>query len=313
MVNDSMNLVFLGTGGAWGIPELNCDCRICTEMRARRESRKRCALLLSGETNLLIDCGPDISSQLSANPVERIDGLLISHEHGDHYLGMDDLSAYKRTRPRGKFTPIPVFLTSRTWETIGSRFGYLAETGVIEVRVVEPGKKYVLGQLEFIPFKTSHGDFAEGSVGYIIRFRRKNGDEARLVYTSDFVDVVDAPEELLSPHFLIIQSYWFHEPAQNRPSHMSFQRSLDFIRRWKPLEETFLVHLGDADMVPGDPANSMMKKTVPKHPLAPPSGGAPYPVPLHHDQWQESVDQVVRDYRLPFKITVARDGMKVEL
>jgi phosphoribosyl 1,2-cyclic phosphate phosphodiesterase len=308
-----MNLIFLGTGGAWGLPELNCDCLICTGMRARKESRKRCALLLAGDTNLLIDCGPDIGSQLSAQSVGRIDGVLISHEHGDHYLGMDDLSAYKRTRPRGEFAPIPVFLTARSWEPIGSRFGYLADTGVIETHVVEPGKRYGFGRLDFIPFKTSHGSFAEGSVGYIILLHKENGEEVRLVYTSDFVDVVDAPEELLSPHFLIIQSYWFHEPVKNRPSHMSFQRSLDFIRRWKPLKETFLVHLGDADMVPGDPANSMMKKTTPRQPLTPPSGGDPYPVPLHHDQWQETVNRVVRDYGMPFKITVAKDGMKVKL
>lgn len=94
---------------------------------------------------------------------------------------------------------------------------------------------------------------------------------------------------------------------------MSFQRALEFIRRWQPLKETFLVHLGDGDMVPGDPANAMMKKNMPKQPLTPPSGTAPYPVPLHHDQWQEVVHQVVRDYGLPFRITVAKDGMQIVL
>lgn len=307
-----MILSFLGTGGAWGLPELNCDCRICSEMRARREKRRRCALLLSGGTNLLIDCGPDIAAQLTDHPVGRLDGVLLTHEHGDHYLGLDDLSAFKRTRPRGEFAPIPVFVTPRSWRTIGARFAYLAETGVIDVRPVEPGNTYALGQVEFTPFKTSHGELAAGSVGYIIRVR-KEGEEVRLVYTSDFVDVPEGPEGLFSPHFLIIQSYFFHEPVRNRPNHMSFQRALDFIRQWRPLRETFLVHLGDPDMIPGDPANSMLKKNMPKQPLAPPSGGPPYPVPLNHAQWQEVVNRVVRDHGLPFKITVAEDGMQVPL
>ncbi|MBN1104309.1 MAG: MBL fold metallo-hydrolase [Deltaproteobacteria bacterium] len=308
-----MDLVFLGTGGAWGLPELNCTCRICVEMRLRQERRLRTALLLSGRKNLLIDCGPDIAAQLSRHPVERIDGVLLTHEHGDHYLGLDDLSAYKRTRIRGEFQPIPLFVTSGTWQTVGPRFGYLEETGVLCVQEVKPGKAYVLGDMEFVPFKTNHGSFAAGSVGYLIRFANSKGQEERLVYTSDFVELPEFPEVLRSPHYLIIQSYWLNEPAENRPNHMSFQRALDFIRLFAPQRETFLVHIGDGDFVPGDPANAMMKKARPMRPLRPPPGGEPYPVPLHHSQWQEVVNRVADDYRLPSRVTVAHDGLRVEM
>ena len=70
-----MDIIFLGTGGAWGVPEVNCECLICREMRRIGEKRERTALPLSNETNLLIDCGPDIRSQLSRNRVDRIDGV----------------------------------------------------------------------------------------------------------------------------------------------------------------------------------------------------------------------------------------------
>jgi phosphoribosyl 1,2-cyclic phosphate phosphodiesterase len=50
-----MNITFLGTGGAWGVPEINCDCLICREMREREEKRERTALLISNKTNLLLD------------------------------------------------------------------------------------------------------------------------------------------------------------------------------------------------------------------------------------------------------------------
>ena len=306
-------LTFLGTGGAWGLPELNCACRICSEMRARQESRKRSALLLSGATNLLIDCGPDIRSQLSENGVERIDGILITHEHGDHYLGLDDLFAFKRTRPRGEFTPIPVFVSSQTWATIRTRFGYLADAGVISVHEVEAGREYGLGEMGFVPFRTTHGSFATGSVGFLIKVRKKDGEEIRIVYTSDFTDVPDGPKEIFTPDYLILQTYWFNEPKVNRPNHMSFQRGLEFIQRWQPRRETFLLHFGDSDMVEGDPANTMMKKAAAKDPLKPPSEETPYPVPLHQEDWQTTVDRVLSDYRLPFKVTVAWDGMRVKI
>ena len=83
-----MKLTFLGTGGTWGLPELNCDCMICRDMRQKQEKRERTALLFSGRSNLLIDCGPDIAAQLSRHAVRRLDGVLITHEHGDHYIGL---------------------------------------------------------------------------------------------------------------------------------------------------------------------------------------------------------------------------------
>jgi hypothetical protein len=94
---------------------------------------------------------------------------------------------------------------------------------------------------------------------------------------------------------------------------MSFQRAIHFIELLKPGTGTFLVHIGDADMVPGDPANTNLKKYEPKDPLAPPSGGDPYPIPLNQEQWQQTVDRIVSDRALPYKVTVAYDDMRVRL
>jgi phosphoribosyl 1,2-cyclic phosphate phosphodiesterase len=95
-----MHLTFLETGGAWGLPELNCDCFICRQMRRKNETRQRTALLLQGAENLLVDCGPDIAAQLSRHSVPRPDAVLITHEHGDHYIGLDELFSYKITVAR---------------------------------------------------------------------------------------------------------------------------------------------------------------------------------------------------------------------
>ena len=74
---DSLDLIFLGTGGAWPVPELSCDCRICREMRAKQQQRKRTALLLCGESNLLIDCGPDIADQLALERLGQGDARIV--------------------------------------------------------------------------------------------------------------------------------------------------------------------------------------------------------------------------------------------
>lgn len=308
-----MKLIFLGTGAAWSIPELNCECMTCQEMRKRGERRRRPAFLLKGEGNILLDCGPDIASQLSTHEVDSLDGILITHEHGDHYMGLDELFSYKRAAPRDAFQPIPVYLTKKSWEVIEMRFGYLVDWGVIEIREIEPNKPYTLRGIEFYPFKTNHGTFAAGSVGYIVKTRNGQGKEIRLVYTSDFWDLPESPSDLFHPDYLIIQSFWFNEPERNAPQHMSFQRAIEFIKTWQPEKEAFLVHIGDGDILKGDPANKMLKKNKPADPLKPPNGRDPYPPPANQEQWQHVVDQVKADYGLASKITVAWDDLLVVL
>jgi phosphoribosyl 1,2-cyclic phosphate phosphodiesterase len=308
---NSMDILFLGTGGAWGVPEVNCECLICREMRKRGEKRERTAILLSSETNLLIDCGPDTRSQLLRNRVDRIDGVLISHEHGDHYMGMDELFAYKRNCPKDTWRPVPVYLTPETWDVVSPRFAYLEQMDVIRSNLIEPGKWFTHEEFAVFPFRTEHGVFAKGSVGFSIRSKDRQGREKSLVYTSDFMDLPEVFSELVSPDYLIIQSFWLNEPLNNRPHHMSFQRALHFIELLKPGKGTFLVHIGEADMVPGDPANGNLKKYEPKDPLRPHSGGEPYPIPLNQEQWQQTVDRIVLDRGLPYKVTVAYDDMRV--
>jgi phosphoribosyl 1,2-cyclic phosphate phosphodiesterase len=270
-------------------------------------------LLLSGKSTLLIDCGPDAKSQLLRNGVDRIDAVLISHEHGDHYMGLDELFAYKRTVPRNAFCPIPVFLTAKSLAVIQSRFAYMEEMGVLEWRKIEAGKWFIQGEFSVFPFETEHGAFAKGSVGFMIAFNSQDRGRVRIAYTSDFMDLPDIPLELAHPDYLVIQSFWLHEPLHNRPHHMSFQRAIQFIDRLKPKKETFLVHIGDGEMVAGDPANDMAKKYESKEPMCPPSEDEPYPVPLNQSQWQKTVDRIMSDRRLPYKITVAHDDLRIHI
>jgi phosphoribosyl 1,2-cyclic phosphate phosphodiesterase len=284
---------------------------ICRDMRQRHEKRERTALLLSGRSNLLIDCGPDIASQLSRHTVRHLDGVLISHEHGDHYIGLDELFSYKRTSPRGEFKPIPVYMSSASWENIRMRFGYLEQMEIIKVHEAIPKRFSPVAGFDVFPFKTEHGSFAKGSVGYLIK--NTEGSPFRLVYTSDFMSLPEIPEEIKAPEYLILQCSRLNEPVKNTPQLMSFQRAMEFMKLLKPTREIFLVHIGDGDQVPGDPANAMTKKREPANPLAPPGSSRPYPIPKNQEEWQSVVNQILSDCNLAFKCTVAFDGLTVDL
>jgi phosphoribosyl 1,2-cyclic phosphate phosphodiesterase len=300
-----MEIVFLGTGSAWCIPEHSCACAICQKMIERGEERTRTSFLAKGTETVLVDCGPDLRCQMMKNRVERPDLIVITHEHGDHFLGMDDLLAFRRSLPPALWRPIPVYATELAWKSIEIRFHYLLGS-LIEKRLAVPGVPLEGTRTRITPFKTFHGPTAAGSVGYVL----EDENRGKLVYTSDFVRIDEELPVLLEPDVLIIQSHWLNEPVENRPHHLSFQRAIDYIRRWKPKKATYLVHISDGDQVPGDQCNAFLKKYVPLSPLAEPTSGKHYPIPRCQAEWQHVVERICKDFGVPGPVLVAHDGMR---
>jgi phosphoribosyl 1,2-cyclic phosphate phosphodiesterase len=303
-----MEIVFLGTGSAWGLPEYSCSCLTCKKMSERGESRTKTSFLTKGVETILVDCGPDLRWQMWNCNVSKPDLILITHEHGDHFLGIDDLLAYRRSMPRDDWTPIPVYATEQTWKAVEIRFGYLVGS-LVEKRVAEPGKPLAGTKTRVTPFKTFHGPTAAGSVGYVLENPTENG-YFKVVYTSDFMYLDEEPSILFEPDVLVIQSHWLNEPVNNRPYHMSFQKAMEYIKRWRPKEATFLVHISGGDQVPGDASNNTVKKAAPLSPLCQPGSGDPYPIPGCQSEWQDVIKRICLDYGIPGPVMVAYDGYR---
>ena len=90
----TFTLTFLGTGTSQGIPVIGSDHPVCLS-KDSKDKRLRCSVLIEGvETNVIIDCGPDFRQQLLKNPVKRLDAVLITHEHADHTMGLDDIRPF---------------------------------------------------------------------------------------------------------------------------------------------------------------------------------------------------------------------------
>ena len=82
-----MNLTFLGTAAAEGFPGIFCNCSNCNAARARggRSLRFRSALLVNSD--LLIDCGPDLlaSAQRFNLNLSQVTTNIVTHAHPDHF------------------------------------------------------------------------------------------------------------------------------------------------------------------------------------------------------------------------------------
>ena len=89
-----MKIRFLGTGTSTGVPEIGCQCAVCTSDN-KKDKRLRTSLLVEiDDKRLLLDCGPDFRQQMLPVAFKKIDAVLLSHEHYDHVGGIDDLRPF---------------------------------------------------------------------------------------------------------------------------------------------------------------------------------------------------------------------------
>lgn len=82
-----MQITYLGTGAAEGVPALFCNCAYCRGVKARRgrEIRSRAQVLLDGE--LSIDFPPDafLHAAYFGVDLSAVKYLLVTHSHMDHF------------------------------------------------------------------------------------------------------------------------------------------------------------------------------------------------------------------------------------
>ncbi|MGC1465672.1 MAG: MBL fold metallo-hydrolase, partial [Pseudolabrys sp.] len=91
----SLTFTILGCGSSMGVPRVALGWGACDPNNPKNR-RRRCSLLVEkagggGHTRVLVDCSPDLRSQLIDAEVGWVDGVLLTHEHADHTHGIDDL------------------------------------------------------------------------------------------------------------------------------------------------------------------------------------------------------------------------------
>ncbi len=104
-------------------------------------------LIECGETTLLVDCGFSLKQtrlrlERLGRTIEDLDGILVTHEHGDHLNGVRRLSHKAE---------IPVWMSSGTAREAERREG-LFDT----VRIVCGHQPFTIGEIEVTPYHVPH-------------------------------------------------------------------------------------------------------------------------------------------------------------
>lgn len=225
-----MKITFLGTGTSQGIPVIACECDVCTSTDLKDKRLRSSVLITQGNTQLIIDAGPDFREQMLREKVMHLDAILLTHEHRDHTAGLDDVRAYNHLQKK----PMKIFAKKRVLDALKVVFDYAFVSsnryeGVPEFLLEEVDQDdFYVNDLYITPIQVQH--FKLPILGYRI------GDFA---YITDAKQIKDEEiDKLKGVKILTINAL----KKSHHIAHFDLTEALDIIHKVKP-QKAYLTHV----------------------------------------------------------------------
>lgn len=224
-----MQITFLGTGTSQGIPVIGSQHPVCLSKNPK-DKRLRVSVMVEWEDyRYIIDCGPDFRQQMLAHQVSHINGILFTHEHNDHIIGLDDVRPFYFRQ--GK---IDIFAHARVVQALKKRFDYVFQEknkypGAPEVNVIElTGETFQLKNKEVTPVNVLHNQLQ------VFGFRLNN-----FAYVTDAKTIKSEEREKLKGLNVLVINALRREPHH---SHLNLEEALAMIEELRP-KKAYLTHI----------------------------------------------------------------------
>lgn len=219
-----MQVTVLGTGDVVGTPKVGCDCAVCAAARTGGKQRLRTSILIEhAGKHLLIDTGPDMRAQLLAAGSPRIDAVIWTHGHYDHFMGFGDFYRVQREL-------ILVYGAEEVLAYCGGIFSFMRHVEVVMI----PYEPQEICGMRVTLFPVTHDAPTYGV--------RVEADGAVMVYSCDTTD--DLPPRTLDvmkgADLLLLDGIF--PPEVHISKHMNVQDAERLAGRLNP-KEFWCVHM----------------------------------------------------------------------
>ena len=211
-------------GNEWG----QCD------PNEPRNARLRTSILVeSAGERMLVDCGPDLRQQLLAAEVNRLAGVIVTHAHGDHCHGIDEL----RPVSQALGGPVPLHARRDVLDELELRFEYAFARSdfyqpITSACELAEELSFGNGTVRFVD--QPHG----GPTSLGLRF---DENEKSVAYAVDFNELSDDMASLYQGVDVWVADCLTRKP---HPTHMHLDGVLGFARELG-VGQLYLVHMGN--------------------------------------------------------------------
>jgi phosphoribosyl 1,2-cyclic phosphate phosphodiesterase len=224
-----LKITFLGTGTSQGVPVIACDCPVCMSADEHDKRLRTSLLLESGGTTILFDAGPDFRQQMLREKVNRLDSIVITHEHKDHIAGLDDVRAFNHKSQDA----IDIWAEERVQKALQVEYSYVFSEnkypGIPKMRLNDiPAESFNIKGINIIPVRVFHYRLP------VYGFRTGN-----FAYITDANYIPEeSKEKLFGVKYLVINAL----RKEKHISHFSLREALDVIREISP-KKAWITHI----------------------------------------------------------------------
>jgi phosphoribosyl 1,2-cyclic phosphate phosphodiesterase len=226
-----MKITFLGTGTSQGIPIIGCECEACTSAD-KRDNRLRCSIMvtLDDGRNIVVDIGPDFRYQMLRENVKDVEAILITHEHNDHIMGIDDVRPINFLHRKD----MPIYTQQRVIENLKVRFAYVFAKnpypGIPRINLlpIHKSQPFEIAGQRIIPIEVMHYKLP------VLGFRF--GD---FTYLTDIKTIAEEElEKVKGTKILVLGALQREEHI----SHLTIDEAVELAQK-VGAEQTYLIHM----------------------------------------------------------------------
>ena len=225
-----MKVRFLGTGTSQGVPVIACTCKVCLSANKKDKRLRTSALLSFGRKHIVIDAGPDFRQQMLLAQIEDIEAVLITHEHNDHIIGLDDVRPFNFKHEKD----IPIYSSKKVQEELKLRFSYIFKkdpypgTPRLDLNLIDKDEIFHVSGIPIQPVEVMHGNLP------VLGFRVHD-----FCYITDAKTITETEKEKLKKLDVLVLNA-LHQKEHH--SHMNLSDALALINEVKP-NRAYLIHI----------------------------------------------------------------------